>query len=315
MEIKEAPCICENSHRYYPAQWLIPLKERRWIPRGERRSEQATARSLTNLLRDSEWDSSSLSEIEEITELLDAIGVSRFDLMRELFLSDDNTRAAVNNVFVEMLQATDGNVDQLSEAHRYLIYLKENPNLSKVIEEHRDRSQQIRENQNLGARVEDLVKCCLEKEGFIVRRTGIGHDFEIEAEDLVRLELNRSERTWLVEVKAARGQEIRMTATQARTAENEGDRFLLCVVPIPCGASEPELNVEDTMMFVEDMGFRVAPLCDDLANLQQLREDVTSDESQGVRLEVEAGTARIRVAGSVWRDCGFPLAELPYRLK
>ena len=315
LEIKEAPCICESSHRYYPAQWLIPLKERRWIPRGERRSEQATAQSLANLLRDSEWDSSSLSEIEEITRLLDAIGVSRFDLMRELFLPDDDTRAAVNNVFVEMLQATDGNVAHLSEAHQYLIYLKEDPNLSKIIEEHRDHSRQVRENQNLGTRVEYLVKRCLEKEGFIVRRTGIGHDFEIEAEDLVRLELKRSERTWLVEVKATRGQGIRMTATQARTAESEGDRFLLCVVPIPSGTSEPELNIEDTMMFVEDMGSRVASLCDDLANLQQLREDVTADESQGVRLEVEAGTARIRVAASVWQDCGFPLAELSDRLK
>ena len=315
LEIKEAPCICESNHRYYPAQWLIPLKRRKWVPRGERRSEQATAQSLANLLRESEWDFSSLSEIEEITRLLEAMGVSRFDLMRELFLPDDNTRAAVNNVFMEMLQAADGNLDHLSEARQYLIYLKENPNLSQVIEEHRDRSQQIRENQDLGARVEDLVRRCLEKEGFMVWRTGIGSDFEIEAEDLARLELNRSEQTWLVEVKAARGQGIRMTATQARTAESEGDRFLLCVVPIPSGASEPELNVENTMTFVADMGSRVAPLCDDLANLQQLREDVTADESQGVRLEVDAGTARIRVAGSVWRDCGFPLAELPYRLK
>ena len=106
-----------------------------------------------------------------------------------------------------------------------------------------------------------------------------------------------------------------MTATQARTAENERDRFLLCVVPLPTGTSESELNIEDTMVFVADMGTRVAPLCDNLADLRQLRKDVTADESQGVRLEVEAGTARIRVASSVWRDYGFSLVELPSRLK
>ena len=315
LEIKEALCICKNNHRYYPAQWLIPLKRRQWIPIGERRSEQATAQSLANLLRKSEWDSRSLSEGGEITGLLEAIGISRFDLMRELFLPDDYTRAAVNNVFMEMLQATNGNVDRLSKAHQYLIYLREDPNLSQIIEEHQDRKQQIRENQDLGARIEDLVKQSMERAGFTVQRTGIGSDFEIEAEDLVRLELKRSERTWLVEVKAARGQGIRMTATQARTAESEGDRFLLCVVPIPSGISELELNIEDTMVFVADMGPRVAPLCHNLANLRQLREDVISDESQGVRLEVEAGVARIRVAASVWRDCGFPLAELSDRLK
>ena len=315
LEMKEASCICTNDHRYYPAEWLVSLKRNKWVPRGERRSEQATAHSLANLLRESECNFSSPPNETEIVTLLEAIQVSRFDLERELFVQDDDTRTDVNNVFMQMLQAADGEVDRLSEASQYLIYLKEDPKLSQIVEKHLDRSRRVRENQELGARVENLVKECLEKEGFIVQRTGIGSDYEIEAEDLVRLELNRSERTWLVEVKATRGQEIRMTSTQARTAENEGDRFLLCVVPIPSGVSEPELNIENTMMFVADMGSRVAPLCNDLADLQQFRENVIADESQGVRLEVEAGTAWIRVAGPVWQDDGFSLVELPNRLK
>ena len=205
LEIKEAPCICENDHRYYSAQWLVPLAKNKWIPRGERKSEQATAQSLANLLREGEWDSGPLSENPTMIGLLEAIGVSRFDLMRELFVSDDDTRTAVNNVFMEMLQAAGGNISRLSEASQYLIHLKEDPELSQVVKEHQDRRRRIRDNQDLGARVEDLVRQSLEGEGFIVRRTGTGSDFEIEydseeTEDLIRLELNRSERTWLVEV-------------------------------------------------------------------------------------------------------------------
>lgn len=90
LEVKEAPCICGSNHHYYPAQWLIPLAKNKWIPRGERRSERATAQSLADLLRESEWNSSSLSEAQTIS-LLEAIGVSRFDLMQELLLPDNDT--------------------------------------------------------------------------------------------------------------------------------------------------------------------------------------------------------------------------------
>ena len=318
LEIREASCICENDHRYYPAQWLIPLKNNKWIPQGERRAERATAASLANLLRKSEWDSSSLSKART-RRLLEAIGVSHFDLMRELFVSDDDTRTAVNNVLMDMLEAARGNVDRLSQARRYLVHLEEDPKLSQVVQDHLDRSRRVQENQKLGARVEDLVKQSLEKMGFKVQRTEIGSDFEIEYDDVVKLELNRSGRSWLVEVKAARDQGIRqgirMTDTQAKTAKREGDRFLLCVVPVQNVASELELNIEDSMRFVVDIGSRVAPLCDNLSVLQNMRENVTSDDFHGVRLEVEAGTVRIRVSGSVWQDDGFPLAELSNRLK
>ena len=314
LEIKEASCICGNDHRYYPAQWLIPLKNNKWIPRGERRAEQATAASLANLLRKNEWGSSSLSKTGT-KRLLAAIDVSHFDLMRELFISDDGTRTAVDNVLMDMLEATDGSVDRLSQAHRYLVHLKEDPKLPQIVQDHLDRSRRVRENQKLGAHVEDLVRQNLEKTGFMVQRTGIGSDFEIEYDDVVKLELKRSGRSWLVEVKAARDQGIRMTDTQARTAESEGDRLLLCVVPVPNGDSELDLNIEDSMRFVADMGSRVAPLCDNLSDLQTMRENVTSDDSQGVRLEVGTGTVRIRVSGSVWQDDGFPLAELANRLK
>ena len=32
LKIKTAQCQCGKEHHYYPAQWLIPLRERKWIP-------------------------------------------------------------------------------------------------------------------------------------------------------------------------------------------------------------------------------------------------------------------------------------------
>ena len=56
-----------------------------------------------------------------------------------------------------------------------------------------------------------LVKEGLEGQGFTVKRTGIGSDFEIEYDFIekneeIGIELSRDDRTWLVEVKATREQ-------------------------------------------------------------------------------------------------------------
>ena len=115
----------------------------------------------------------------------------------------------------------------------------------------------------------------------------------------------------MVEVKATRGHEVRdMTDTQARTAVEEGSRFLLCVVQVEPG-SEPQLDtVRANMRFVEDIGSRVADLCDNLEKFKNLHSNMTTVESSpGIRLEVEVGPPRICVAKSVW-DKGFCLEDL-----
>ena len=317
---EETSCNCGANHRYYSAEWLIPLVENKWVPRGERRADWATAKSLADLLRDNEWNYGSLTGNSAATKLLDAIGVGRFDLMRELVTRVDSVRTAVDGVFMDILAASGGKVDRLSQAHVYLTNLETDPDLPQVVEERMNRIRRVRENRRLGDQVENLVKHCLEDEGFVVRRTGIGSDFEIEYEsaesdDLAKLELTRLERTWLVEVKATRDQLVRMTFTQAKTAVTEGDGFLLCVVPVSGEIIEQELGtIRDGMRFVADIGPRVAALCDDLEGFEELQEEITARESQGVQLEVTSGAARVRVTSSVWQDGGTPLAELARRL-
>lgn len=130
----------------------------------------------------------------------------------------------------------------------------------------------------------------------------------------MNLEVTRSGRTWLVEVKATREQRgVRMTAKQAKEAVKGKSRFLLCVVVVT--VEEPRLeDVREGMRFVENIGEAIAPLCSDLDKLEGFREEITASESSGVQLEVTSGDARIRVASSVWEEEGFRLEDLADRL-
>lgn len=318
LEINKADCDCGNPHEYYPAEWLDRLVKNTWVPIGNRKSDKATANSLAHLLRGSEWKLNSLNENPDVVKLLKAIGVTQFDLTREFLAEDPETRQKLDNVFTDILATAGGDINYLNHARKYINALKNDEELPKVIEKHQKQKQIVQKNQCLGKRVEQLVRESLESAGFNVKREPIGSDFEIEHDSVeddeeMGIKVERENQSWLVEVKATRGQEVRMTATQAKKAVEQRDRFLLCVVPVE--DVKPELDtVRANMRFVENIGGRVDQLCDDLNVLEELRDDITADESSGVQLEVLSGTARIRVRSSVWENDGFPLEDLAERL-
>ena len=280
----------------------------------------ATARPqpLGSLLKDNGWKPSSLSENPAAINLLEVIGVTQLDVMRELLTENDKERNEQDSILAGILVATDGD---LSLIHELVQDMKDDPKLPDYLEERRKRIRMVHENQHLGKMVEELVKESLEGVGFAVKRKPIGSDFEIE-HDLVEddkemgIELSREDQSWLVEVKATQGKEVRMTSIQARNAVKHGGGFLLCVVPMESGNTDPELDeVKKKMRFIKNIGPCIAPLCDDLDGFEDLRENITSTESSGVQLEVVSGTARIRVDSSVWENNGFPLENLADHLK
>ena len=305
LEINEALCDCEKHHKYYPAKWLVPLVRNKWVPLGKRRAGQATAESLANLLRGSEWKPSSLDKNPAAVELLTAIGVTQFDLLREFVATNDKERNEQNEIFTKILVATSGDLSQISE---FVQDLEEDENLLPHLAERREKRRVVNENQRLGQQVEGLVKEILEDRGFIVCRTGTGSDYEIS--------IDKGGQRWLIEVKATRDQAVRMTDIQAKTSVEQGERFLLCVVPVEPEDPDPELDtVRANMQFVKNIGPRVKQLCNDLDGLEELRDVITADESSGVKLEVVSGAARIRVASSVWEGDGFRLEDLTEHLE
>ena len=253
-------------------------------------------------------------------KLLEAIGITSFDLVRAFAAASDDERKRQDSILTGILDATGGQTDRLNHARQYIEYLSDDEALPQVIEDRQKQRQVVRENQNLGKQVEDLVRESLEKEGFEVRRKPIGSDFEIEHDALEGdeesgIEVKGLNRTWLVEVKATREQAVRMTGKQANTAREKGNRFLLCVVPLE--DSKPILTSEEVstnMRFVQNIGPLVAPLCDNLDKFRELREDITTSDASAVQLIVDAGTVRVQVAAPVWEAQGFQLEDLLSRL-
>ena len=321
LEYHEAVCDCGESHRYYPAQWLGPLRRNRWVPLGADKRGQVTAQSLADLLRDSGWEPSSLSGNPAAVELLEAIGITRFDLVRAFVAKSDDERKQQDSILTGILDAAAGKTERLNHARQYIEYLKNDEALPQVLEDRQKQRQVVQENQNLGKQVEDLVRKSLEKEGFDVRRKPIGSDFEIEhdaieGDEESGIEVTGLDRTWLVEVKATRGQAVRMTEKQANTAREEGNRFLLCVVPFEEG--NPNLTMEEVstkIRFVQNIGPLVAPLCDNIDEFRELRDDITTSDTSAIQLIVDSGTVRVQVAAPVWESEGFRLGDLLSTLK
>lgn len=323
LEIQETLCTtCKETHEYYTAAWLMPVRNRNWIRlEASDKRVRADTQSLARLLRNNGWESGSLSKNPAAIELLKAISVERFDLMRQLAAEDDDARVVMDNAFIDMLSTVEGEVTYLNRAREYIEDLKNDEDLPDVLEKRRKQRKRVYENQHLGKRVEQLVEKSLEETSFVVNRKPIGSDFEIE-HDLVEndeemgIELSQGDESWLIEVKATRREEVQMTSTQAKTAVDEKNRFLLCVVPLDPGDTDPELEtVRTKIRFIKNIGSLVDQLCDDLDNLEEFREEITAEALSGVQLEVRSGTARIRVTSPVWENDGFPLANLVKQLK
>ena len=322
LDIQEALCTsCKETHKYYSAAWLMPVRKNEWIrPKGSSGRVEPNAQSLANLFRDNEWKSGSLSKNPFTIKLLEAIDVNLSDLKLHLITDNDEARDELVDSMTELYHVAQGNFGQINAVVRNI---RDDNELIEYLEKRDKDRKRVHENQNLGRQVEELVQENLEGKSFTVKRKPIGSDFEIEHDSVekdkeIAIELAQGDQSWLVEVKATRSKEVRMTFTQAKTAVDEKNRFLLCVVPLDPGDINLELDtIRTKMRFVKNIGYLVDQLCDNFDELEDFREAITGSTSSGVRLEVISGsdTARIRVASSVWENDGFPLENLAEQLK
>ena len=319
----------------YGATWPFELKIRQWIPvhtiddQGiERITPMPANESNLRDILDTTWLQGNRDGVDllhqvfgfrQLTLMLDSIDDEIEGDLVELLQDPELVRVAAANPnavrFASELKTADIALDSVREIVKDL---GSDEGLVEHLANRREQRRRVQESQRLGFDVEELVRENLEEAGFSVSRTGIGSDFEIAADlgDLTQLKVTGNGQSWLVEVKSTREQRVvRMTDTQARTAVDQSDRFLLCVVPVEPGSYSPGAEeVRDTMRFVADIGTRAASLCDDLGEFEDMRDDITADASSGVQLEIAPGPARLRVARSVWENDGFPLKELAARL-
>ena len=313
------------------AIWPFELKVRSWIPVKAPDADAiapmpANESNLREIL-DPSWLKGNRDAVDllhqifgfrQLTLLLDSFGTEIEGDLVELLQYPELVKAAANNPdalrFASELKDTDVTLDSVRD---FVKDAAEDEKLLEHLANRRKQRRQVHENQNLGALIETLVRDNLKIAGFSVRRTGVGSDFEIAVETghLANLHITKEKQSWLVEVKATRDQRVRMTDTQAKTAVDEENRFLLCVVPVESGDTNPQAaDIWPNMRFVAGLGDRLANLCNNLGDFEDMRVDITADAATGVQLEISPGPARVRVASSVWEDDGFPLDELAVRL-
>ena len=313
------------------AIWPFELKVRSWIPVKAPDADAiapmpANESNLREIL-DPSWLKGNRDAVDllhhvfgfrQLTLLLDSVGTDIEGDLVELLRFPELVKAAADNPdAVKFASELTGAAITLDSVRDFVQDAVEDESLLEHLANRREQRRRVHENQNLGAAIENIVSENLKKAGFYVRRTGVGSDFEIAAEigHLANLRITRERQSWLVEVKATRDQRVRMTDTQARTAVNEGDRFLLCVVPVDSDSvSAGSAKIWANMRFVAGLGERLADLCNDLGDFEGMRADITAVTATGVQLEILPGPARVRVASSVWEDAGFPLEELAVRL-
>ena len=314
----------------YGATWPFELKVRSWVPvqipdEAGFQPMPANESHLRDIL-DHAWLRNNPEAVDllhqvfgfrQLTLLIDSLDSDVESDLVTLLQNPELMRSAVSNPeAVRFASDLASSAVSLHSIRAFVQDVDNDPDLVAHLAERREQKRRVNENQKLGYHVEDLVRESLEGAGFAVKHTGVGSDFEISAElgDVANLELTLGNRSWLVEVKSTRDQRVRMTDTQAKTAVQEGDAFLLCVVPVSTtGMPDPD-EVKAAMRFVQNCGYRLEHLCDSLGEFEHQRDAITAEESEGVQLEIASGRARLRISSSVWEKDGFPLDELADRL-
>lgn len=322
-----APCECGQTHEYYPAAWVMLVRKVNWIRDGTPR-HFPEAEHLAKLLQEKGWELSSLNENPGIGKLLKAINVDPSTLKR-LFISDKviNIAATLSespqlahhmednekrHQIGQILDTVGDNLPFVNEAVQDKKFLEE-------YEKKKDQDLTIQANKSLGLLVEEMVGQILNEKKFKVKSNHRGWDFDMTGH-ITELEVvqNNSSKTWRVEVKTTRTEDnhqgVRMSSPQAQEAVKYGKEYLLCVVPLGQEDATPE-NVREKMLFIENIGDRVAPLCEKLDKLKEMRDNITDEANTDIQLIVEEGKSGVLVKKPIWKAKGFPLTDLIDRLK
>ena len=344
LEVRKATCTsCETLHEfeYYPAEWLMRVREDKWIRGKDGGYAIPTASSLAQMLRDNKLELKFLTESPVSNKLMAIIGVQQPDLRLEFIAEDKEKRdEAIYTVTAvydkpklmhrlredekfpdeleELLDTTEGDLNEIKAVAKDL---KEDKKLSHELEQRRKARHNIRQNRDLGKEVEKIVGDLLDGlekpfnvESIEVESTHKGSDY------VITLEINQDNRNWWIEVKSARTEYIKMSFEQTQKALYEKENFLLCVVPISESLEFDSESVRRKMRFIKNISRRfedrVSNLCESIEKQKVVKAKTSEDISPGVKLEFEAGKAEIRIHKSIWEsEEAFPLKNLIEKLK
>jgi hypothetical protein len=292
---------CPGSLQLYPCLWLAKLKTKRWVSSsdGEKTREPLNSKNIKSLADQLATDTINSLRVREFLDL--HFGVDRLELSIRAAAGKDPAREhQLRNQWADMVDlATPSEFDDF-------------------ISRRRSASATSFRNNKLGGLVEQLAKLEFEEAGFMVERTGKGSDFRVfvpsgsadvmESDEIgsLILQATLAGRTseFLVEVKSATRESVRMSWEQGRQAALRKHNYVLCVIDFSeneeqlgkvLSAGEPDpAMIRDLTRLVPDIG-------DSLDESVSGLENAVLSKQTGIEVE-RAEELRFCVHRKVWRS-------------
>lgn len=307
-ETIQAECACGDVHSVYRAGWLAPPRSRSWIPESDgKRSHKVSAERLLTFLAD-EPDIIQALLSEQGSKLLGALGVKPSDFALYRYAPDETTRVALIQSIGDLTRAAGNDTNRV----RQLVdEIRTHPEIIEAIERKRAERETVLRNQRIGKLVEELLVQALKSHDLQVKRTGIGSDYAIESdfienEEEIWLELEAGPSSTLIEVKATRTDNAKMTPRQAETASRENDRFALCVVALT--DDEPTIEtVKASCRFVFGIGEQLRVVWNQYQSICAATSQARTHQGP-IAIDMTDGEYRFRIAREIW-GAGMTLTE------
>jgi hypothetical protein len=285
----------DTTVKVLPALWLADLKSKAWVPvRGEKDGQQvvqpvvADAGNLRSLL-DPAW----LADNDVAVELLSRFfGFNALELRLLSTIPLEADRSLVESELAKIVQALGDDPSKYGQ-------------LASGLAAQQEREAQKERNRRFGLAVQRAIEGYLDKRGLHPEFIDWGYDYDLFLEEPV-LDTGTHHfklADYLLEVKATTTGEVRLTPTQAMTASERSDRFILCVVDLR-GVTPEQLDGDWTPADVEHRAHIVAKIGSLASESHYLVE-----QAKGCEVGIRNDTAlRYGVPVTVWEE-GLALAE------
>lgn len=299
----EVQCNCGGKHKLRPCMWIHTLKKRQWIPTPK--DMPLTSLNLAKLIEE-DVEILGLLEKELPINLLQILGIGAFELKLNALTSDIDKRLEFDRAASSFL----GAVKNLENFKQIAQVMADNPEeFIEEIKKTMQEKQKIRNNQETGTLVEQLLKGLLEKEGFTVKRTGVGSDYLIEYDFIengseVLLEVRKEKRViFYIEIKFTKQSMIKMSYEQAKEASDKKANYVLCALKLDTDEVTEDV-VKESIKFVVDIGEQLKPCFDEASEYQlKVRTDAQLvPMSKNVDVEISQGSIYFQVNESAWNE-------------
>jgi hypothetical protein len=289
------PCSCGKTHTVIPCSWLAWMRRTQWVPRGDL-ADPISTESLARLTS-ADPDLAALVTSADAQEFLDALGINVLE--QTLLLRSESERADIRQKLARLTRslAKPSDIDVLVES----------------MLERQKTTQWWAENQELGKRVEVLLKELLQQEKALDLDVHfVGYDLEahvrgdVLADDVGSLAAGHAK----IEIKATRYDSISMSGIQAATAIGDVENFWLGVLPVNADEATASIDLpmlRARMRFVERIGERLQTSRDELDNA------TTAARAKDIELE-HVEEVRFRVKRTVWETDGVSVEDFIKRL-